>query len=362
MADDPNKPEEQPEDALGPDDAATPEPAEPTDAAEALPPDGDAGSTAEPDTTDGAPAEDAADASPTEAGGAPVAADAEAGDGAEALNQDDLDNLAAELAGGEETAATEATAETPADAPAETPVDAAASGGDDEGGNALRQDELDAIADQLREAGFTGPTAPASTPASAPDDNALDQSELDALTAEISAAAGGAAPTAGGGVDVVAAADAGGDAGALDDELAAEMAAAIAAESGATDGPPAEAPTAAEPAIVGATSVRPPASEAEQFPEPELSAATPANATTMDMLDDVELDVKIELGRTDMYIEDVLRLGAGSVVELNKLAGDPVDIYVNERLIAHGEVLVLNDNFCVRINAIDSPIPELEQG
>jgi len=70
--------------------------------------------------------------------------------------------------------------------------------------------------------------------------------------------------------------------------------------------------------------------------------------------------VKIELGRTYMYIEDVLRLGTGSVVELDKLAGDPVDIYVNDRLIARGEVLVLNDNFCVRINDIDSPIPELD--
>jgi flagellar motor switch protein FliN/FliY len=55
-------------------------------------------------------------------------------------------------------------------------------------------------------------------------------------------------------------------------------------------------------------------------------------------------------------------LGVGAVVELDKLAGDPVDIYVNERLVARGEVLVLNDNFCVRINQIHSPIPELENG
>ena len=85
-------------------------------------------------------------------------------------------------------------------------------------------------------------------------------------------------------------------------------------------------------------------------------------AGEIDLLDDVHLDVKIELGRTNMYIEDVLRLGAGSVVELDKLAGDPVDIYVNDRLIAYGEVLVLNDNFCVRINDIKSPIPELDIG
>ena len=70
---------------------------------------------------------------------------------------------------------------------------------------------------------------------------------------------------------------------------------------------------------------------------------------TLDLIRDVELDLKIELGRTNMYLEDVLRLRKGSVVPLDKLAGDPVDIYVNDRLVARGEVLVLNDNFCVRV-------------
>ena len=53
-----------------------------------------------------------------------------------------------------------------------------------------------------------------------------------------------------------------------------------------------------------------------------------------------------------MLIEDVLKLAEGSVVELDKLAGDPVDVFVNDQLVARGEVLVLNDNFCVRINEI----------
>src|ERR1044072_2949937 len=53
-----------------------------------------------------------------------------------------------------------------------------------------------------------------------------------------------------------------------------------------------------------------------------------------------------------MLVEDVLKLGEGSVVELDKLAGDPVDVYVNERLVARGEVLVLNDNFCVRVTEL----------
>jgi len=80
-------------------------------------------------------------------------------------------------------------------------------------------------------------------------------------------------------------------------------------------------------------------------------AGTPASteAASLDLIRDVELDLKIELGRTQMHLEDVLRLRKGSVVPLDKLAGDPVDVYVNGRLIARGEVLVLNDNFCVRV-------------
>ena len=78
----------------------------------------------------------------------------------------------------------------------------------------------------------------------------------------------------------------------------------------------------------------------------------------MDLLSDVNLNVKIELGRTKMLLEDVLKLGEGTVVELDKLAGDPVDIYVNDRPVARGEVLVLNDNFCVRINEILAPATE----
>ena len=73
---------------------------------------------------------------------------------------------------------------------------------------------------------------------------------------------------------------------------------------------------------------------------------------SIDLLGDVELDVIVELGRTQMLVEDVLRLNEGSVVELDKLAGDPVDVFVNHRLVARGEVLVLNDNFCIRISEI----------
>jgi flagellar motor switch protein FliN/FliY len=81
-------------------------------------------------------------------------------------------------------------------------------------------------------------------------------------------------------------------------------------------------------------------------------AAGGSSPRAIDLLSDVNLNVKIELGRTRMFVEDVLRLSEGAVVELDKLAGDPVDVYVNDRHVARGEVLVLNDNFCVRINEI----------
>lgn len=79
------------------------------------------------------------------------------------------------------------------------------------------------------------------------------------------------------------------------------------------------------------------------------------SSSTIGILGDVTLQVRIELGRTKMLVEDVLRLNADSVVELDKAAGDPVDIYVNGRRIARGEVLVLNENFCVRVSEILEP-------
>jgi flagellar motor switch protein FliN/FliY len=78
-------------------------------------------------------------------------------------------------------------------------------------------------------------------------------------------------------------------------------------------------------------------------------AALNSTSATLELMRDVELDLTIELGRTHMHLEDVLKLKQGAVVPLDKLAGDPADIYVNGRLIARGEVLVLNDNFCVRV-------------
>ncbi len=133
-------------------------------------------------------------------------------------------------------------------------------------------------------------------------------------------------------------------------------------------GTPAAAPSpvkAAEDAIAAAKSAQDAGTPAtpltdrtttSKFDVPGLTRPSDERSPeAIKLLDDVALNVKIELGRTRMLVEDVLRLGEGSVVELDKLAGDPVDVYVNDRPVARGEVLVLNDNFCVRINEILSP-------
>ena len=133
---------------------------------------------------------------------------------------------------------------------------------------------------------------------------------------------------------------------------AAAMQAAI--EEQQKNAPAAEAsPPAAAPAQSGDPL------PTRSFDPPEIEAQNnlKIGANRVSMLNDVNLRVRIELGRTQMLLEDVLGLGEGSVVELDKLAGDPVDVYVNGRLIARGEVLVLNDNFCVRISEVFSCDP-----
>ena len=122
------------------------------------------------------------------------------------------------------------------------------------------------------------------------------------------------------------------------------------------DAPPTDdpAPAVSAQATATASTINAPPMELPNFQQ----VMREAQASSIDLLRDVDLNVKIELGRSRMLVEDVLKLGEGSVVELDKLAGDPVDVFVNERLVARGEVLVLNDNFCVRINEIVAGVKE----
>jgi flagellar motor switch protein FliN/FliY len=80
-----------------------------------------------------------------------------------------------------------------------------------------------------------------------------------------------------------------------------------------------------------------------------------ASARRLELLLDVPLDVSVELGRSRLTIQELLGLGPGSVVELDKLAGEPLDIMVNGRLVARGEAVVVSDKFGVRITDIVSP-------
>jgi flagellar motor switch protein FliN/FliY len=86
------------------------------------------------------------------------------------------------------------------------------------------------------------------------------------------------------------------------------------------------------------------------------AAAPEAEVSTrrLDLLLDVPLDVTVELGRSRMTIQDLLGLTPGSVIELDKIAGEPLDIVVNDRLIARGEAVVINDKFGIRITDIIS--------
>ena len=81
----------------------------------------------------------------------------------------------------------------------------------------------------------------------------------------------------------------------------------------------------------------------------------PQDTRRLELLLDVPLDLAVELGRARMSIQELLALGPGSVVELDKVAGEPLDILVNNRLVARGEAVVVNDKFGIRITDIVSP-------
>jgi len=81
----------------------------------------------------------------------------------------------------------------------------------------------------------------------------------------------------------------------------------------------------------------------------------------LDFILDIPLQVTVELGRTQMLVDDLLQLGQGSVVELSKLAGEPMEILVNQKLIARGEVVVVNEKFGIRLTDIISPLERVEQ-
>jgi flagellar motor switch protein FliN/FliY len=200
----------------------------------------------------------------------------------------------------------------------------------------ISQDEIEELLRQAQLAAGQPVASPAAPPPAQGASSSISQAEIDALTAAASASANVAAvATPQRTAAAAAAAPRGASSTAVGDDIQflinqAEQAIA------SVDQP-------VDPAIQGITPF--------QFRDFGGAPAS-GDKASLELLRDVDLDVRIELGRTEMYLEDVLKLKRGAVVPLDKLAGDPVDVFVNGRLVARGEVLVLNDNFCVRIGEL----------
>lgn len=151
-----------------------------------------------------------------------------------------------------------------------------------------------------------------------------------------------------------AAVDIGAEDGAMseDDALAAEWAAALASDEQEQVKKEKEqtffAQTAKDAKFTDFT-------EEAKAPRPD------AGRRELDFILDIPLDVSAELGRTRLLINELLQLGQGSVVELNKLAGEPLEVFVNGKLVARGEAVVINEKFGVRLTDIISPIERVKQ-
>jgi flagellar motor switch protein FliN/FliY len=166
-------------------------------------------------------------------------------------------------------------------------------------------------------------------------DKPASQSDIDALFDQPGGGGGGGAPGGGG-----------------DDALADEWAAALADEEEQSIKKEREQETLSRQ------------SAKAQFKNLTQEAKAPRPDSVrreLDFILDIPLDVSAELGRTKLLINELLQLGQGSVIELNKLAGEPLEIYVNGKLVARGEAVVINEKFGVRLTDIISPIERVKQ-
>lgn len=111
--------------------------------------------------------------------------------------------------------------------------------------------------------------------------------------------------------------------------------------------------------LTGANNEREEATPADSSTGSQPGQIPGIDGTGLDLLFDIPLEVTVELGRVRMVVKDVIDLGSGSIVEIDKAAGEPVDLMVNGRLVARGEVVVIEDNFGVRITEILSPADRL---
>jgi flagellar motor switch protein FliN/FliY len=139
------------------------------------------------------------------------------------------------------------------------------------------------------------------------------------------------------------------EAGANEQFTADDWAAAMAeqAEAEAAVAQPAQAEEA-KPAVFGDLS-------------PDVAGLSPEAARNLELVMDIPIQLTVELGRTRMPIRNLLQLAQGSVVELNELAGEPLDVFVNGCLVAQGEVVVVNEKFGIRLTDIITPSERLKK-
>jgi flagellar motor switch protein FliN/FliY len=115
------------------------------------------------------------------------------------------------------------------------------------------------------------------------------------------------------------------------------------------------------PAQTGSASVSGEASpQPTSFPAVDNQSAVPATKNIEFVLD-IPLHVTVQIGSTRMLIRELLQLGQGSVIELNKLAGEPMEVLVNNKLVARGEVVVVNEKFGIRLTDVVSPNQRIQQ-
>ena len=124
--------------------------------------------------------------------------------------------------------------------------------------------------------------------------------------------------------------------------------------------PPADATIKAAPKPEALAKGGSPAPQGANFSTLEEQGAegVPGN---LDFILDIPLQVTVQLGGSRMLIRDLLQLGQGSVVELEKMAGEPLDVYISDKLIARGEVVVVNEKFGIRLTDIVSPLERIKQ-
>ena len=139
-------------------------------------------------------------------------------------------------------------------------------------------------------------------------------------------------------------------AGSAEDDWAAAL-----AEQAGTASAPAPSPPSADPSAAGGV----PAVAPHMF-APLASSDSQGNSD-IDMIMDIPVQLSVELGRTRLTIRNILQLGQGSVVELDGLAGEPMDIYVNGYLIAQGEVVVVEDKYGIRVTDIITPADRISR-